>query len=52
MKISEKYFRPAEVDILHGDSTETRQAIGWEPKSKFEDLVKKMIDNDIKKLKN
>ena len=52
MKISEKYFRPAEVDILYGDSTETRQAIGWEPKTNFEGLVKKMIENDIKKLQN
>ena len=52
MKISEKYFRPAEVDILYGDSTETRQAIGWEPRTNFEGLVKKMIENDIKKLKN
>ena len=48
MKINEKYYRPAEVDLLWGDSKETRKAIGWEPKNNFEGLVKKMVENDIK----
>ena len=50
MEISEKYYRPAEVDLLYGDSIETRKLINWEPKVTFRQLVKKMIDNDIKLL--
>jgi GDPmannose 4,6-dehydratase len=47
VKINSNLYRPAEVDLLYGDSTETRLAIGWEPKITFNQLVKKMIDNDI-----
>jgi hypothetical protein len=47
LKISEKFYRPAEVDLLYGDSNETRLAIGWEPKISFEELVKRMTDWDI-----
>lgn len=47
VKINEKYYRPAEVDLLFGDSNETRKAIGWTPKISFNQLVKKMIDWDI-----
>lgn len=50
VKINPNLYRPAEVDLLFGDSTETRQAIGWEPKISFKQLVKKMIDNDIQLL--
>lgn len=51
VKINSNLYRPAEVDLLYGDSTETRLAIGWEPKITFNQLVKKMIDNDIALLK-
>ena len=47
MKINEKFYRPAEVDLLYGDSNETRRAIGWEPKITFKKLVTKMTLNDI-----
>ena len=47
MKINEKFYRPAEVDLLYGDSNETRRAIGWEPKITFKMLVTKMTLNDI-----
>jgi GDPmannose 4,6-dehydratase len=50
MKINENMYRLAEVEYLYGDSRETRIAIGWEPKVGFKQLVKKMIDNDIKLL--
>lgn len=50
MKINEKYYRPAEVDLLYGDSSETRKSIQWEPKVNFKALVKKMIEWDIKLL--
>lgn len=44
--ISEKYFRPAEVDELLGDSTKAKTILGWTPKTTFEMLVKKMVDHD------
>ena len=46
--VSEKYFRPAEVDELLGDSTKARTELGWEPKYSFDDLVKEMIEQDCK----
>jgi len=42
--ISEKYFRPAEVDELLGDSTKAKEELGWVPTVKFEDLVREMVE--------
>lgn len=47
MTIDEKYYRPAEVDLLYGDSIESRKALNWKPKVGFEELVKKMILYDM-----
>jgi GDPmannose 4,6-dehydratase len=44
--VSEKYFRPAEVEELLGDSTKARTELGWIPKISFDELVKEMVDND------
>ena len=44
--VSEKYFRPAEVDELLGDSTKARNELGWTPKYSFDDLVKEMVEHD------
>jgi GDPmannose 4,6-dehydratase len=44
--ISEKYFRPAEVEELLGDSTKAREELGWKPQYSFDDLVKDMVDAD------
>ena len=46
--ISEKYFRPAEVEELLGDSTKARKEQGWEPKYSFDDLVAEMVEADSK----
>ena len=46
----ERYMRPAEVDVLRGDSTKAQTELGWKPKTSFEDLVSKMVSNDIKRL--
>jgi GDPmannose 4,6-dehydratase len=46
--VSEKYFRPAEVEELLGDSTKARTELGWEPKVSFLELVKDMVDHDCK----
>ena len=45
--IDPEFYRPAEVDLLLGDSTPIRKEIGWKPKSSFDDLVKKMVKHDI-----
>ena len=50
VEISEKYFRPAEVDLLIGDSTKARQKLGWKPKVDFKGLVKMMVESDLEKV--
>ena len=44
--VSEKYFRPAEVEELLGDSTKARNELGWIPKYSFDDLVREMVEFD------
>ncbi len=44
-------MRPAEVDVLKGDSTKAKEKLGWEPKTSFPELVRKMVENDINILK-
>ena len=46
IKVDEKYFRPTEVEILIGDPSKAKKLLGWEPKTKFEDLVKIMVRAD------
>ena len=46
--VSEKYFRPAEVEELLGDSTKARTELGWTPQYSFDDLVKEMVEEDCK----
>ena len=48
VEIDQKYFRPAEVDLLIGDPTKAKEKLGWEPKVKFKELVKMMVDSDRK----
>jgi len=44
----ERFFRPAEVDLLVGDSGHARSKLGWKPKTSFEELVNMMVDADLK----
>lgn len=44
--ISEKYFRPAEVDELLGDSSKAKRVLGWHARTSFDDLVKEMVESD------
>ena len=46
IKVSENYFRPAEVEELLGDSSKIRKELNWQPKYDLDDLVKEMVDND------
>ena len=48
IEIDEKYYRPAEVDILLGDYSKAKEVLGWQPVVTFENLVKIMINNDEK----
>ncbi len=45
--IDPKYFRPAEVDLLLGDASKARQALGWAPKTTFKELVRMMVEADM-----
>jgi GDPmannose 4,6-dehydratase len=45
--VDEKFFRPAEVDLLVGDSSKARRVLGWEPRTSFESLVHLMVDADV-----
>ena len=51
IKIDAKYFRPAEVDLLLGDPTKAKEKLGWEAKTKFENLAKLMVKSDYELLK-
>lgn len=48
IKVSERYFRPAEVEELLGDSTRARKELAWKPSCSFDQLVKEMVDQDCK----
>ena len=50
VKKDESLFRPAEVHELKGDASKAKKVLGWQPKVNFEDLVKMMVDEDIKRL--
>ncbi|KPJ56663.1 GDP-mannose 4,6-dehydratase [Parcubacteria bacterium DG_74_2] len=50
IEIDPRYFRPAEVEVLVGDASKAKEKLGWEPKTKFQDLVKIMVDADIKNI--
>jgi len=47
VKIDPAYYRPAEVDFLHGDSSKARAQLGWKPTTSFKSLVKMMVDHDL-----
>jgi GDPmannose 4,6-dehydratase len=46
----ERFYRPAEVDLLISDPSKARTILGWEPESTFRDLVTMMVDSDMKRL--
>jgi GDPmannose 4,6-dehydratase len=47
VEIDPRYFRPTEVDYLHGDASKARNAFGWQPQTSFRRLVEMMVDNDL-----
>jgi GDPmannose 4,6-dehydratase len=46
VKIDERYFRPAEVDMLVGDATKAKEKLDWAPTVRFRELVRMMVDHD------
>jgi GDPmannose 4,6-dehydratase len=50
VKYDARYERPAEVDVLIGDASKAKKILGWEPKVRFHELVRIMVDADMKLL--
>ncbi len=48
VKVNPKFFRPAEVEILLGNPAKAEKELGWERKIPFSELVRRMVDNDLK----
>jgi len=47
IEVDPRYFRPAEVDYLLGDMRETRDVLGWTPRTSFDELVREMVEHDL-----
>jgi GDPmannose 4,6-dehydratase len=50
--VDKKYFRPTEVETLLGDASKAKDKLNWNPKISFEELVKEMVDEDLRLVKN
>jgi GDPmannose 4,6-dehydratase len=51
VKIDQRFYRPAEVDLLVGDATKAREVLGWRPTYSFDELVKEMVHADLEAAK-
>ena len=47
VEIDPRYFRPTEVDVLEGDASKARNALGWKPRMSFQELVRTMVQHDV-----
>ena len=52
VKVSEKYFRPTEVDLLIGDYSKAKINLNWEPKIDLDEMIIEMVENDLKLISN
>jgi len=48
----QRYFRPAEVDLLVGDASKAGRVLGWEPTETFKELIQRMVEADLEAIKN
>jgi GDPmannose 4,6-dehydratase len=51
VRIDDAFKRPAEVDLLVGDASKAKRELGWTPNTNFEQLIRRMVDADLKLLK-
>lgn len=51
IRVDAQFFRPADIHTLRGDATKARTQLGWAPKVQFEDLIREMVEEDIRLLK-
>jgi len=51
VEVDPRYFRPAEVESLLGDSSKSREKLGWKPEISFEELIKEMVQSDLEEAK-
>jgi GDPmannose 4,6-dehydratase len=49
VSIDPRFFRPAEVDVLQGDASKAREVLGWRPTVPFADIVREMVDDDLRR---
>ncbi len=52
VEIDPRYFRPAEVDLLIGDASKARRKLGWQPRVTFRELIRMMVDADMKSVES
>lgn len=52
VEIDPRYFRPAEVDLLIGDASKARRKLGWQPRVSFRELVRMMVDEDMRSVES
>jgi len=52
VKVDKAFLRPAEVDLLVGDASKAKNELGWEPKVTFEEMIKLMVESDLKRLES
>ena len=52
VEVDPRFYRPTEVDLLIGDASKARERLGWRPKTRFEQLVREMVQNDLALLKH
>lgn len=52
VEVSPEFFRPAEVDVLLGNSEKAKRKLGWEPRTTLEELVRMMVEADIKRIRD
>ncbi|MDE2463769.1 MAG: GDP-mannose 4,6-dehydratase [Alphaproteobacteria bacterium] len=51
VRVDPRYYRPTEVDFLQGDASKAQRILGWKPETSFEDLVKDMMESDLRLMK-
>jgi GDPmannose 4,6-dehydratase len=52
VEVSPEFYRPAEVDVLVGDYSKAKKILGWEPKTAFKELVRIMVEEDLRRVKD